>query len=727
MHTTTDRVAHATQRRTSTRQPRVAFIRLSLAAAITLLSAVSARRGAAQDSTKAADSARAAAAADSLHGRTPRHHGDTTSLAPMTITAAPPPPNMPAMTVTITQAEIATAPANSPWELLRQTTGLEAHEQGQGPGFASDISVRGFSSDHSTDIALWVDGVPINEPVNGHAEGYNDLNLIFPQAVSGIDVLKGPVSALYGNFAFSGIINVRTIERMNGTQAEVTGGSFGNLEGSVLTGFDHGVTSGVLGIRGWHDDGWREHSSGNLGQLHGRLIQELSAKTTLDLGVELYATSYDSPGFLDTASYAAGDYNIVSNFGDGGTKQHAQERASLGVQVSDAMLWRTTLFATQGLWNFWLSTPPGLGGLLEGSGVETREYDKRYGGGLTSAMTYTAKQTEISFGLQAQYDHSHYENWAQAVLETRQDSAPNALAMASQSSGGIFAQANFNANSWLRVLLGARLDGLSTSSQQPDSLGQQICNGWNDHAMLTCSTTQHSKNIFSPKMGLLAQATHWLGIYVNASKGFRQEDGVILDPTVPYITVWQYETGVQISGGGLNLQASVFRMDLSNDQSSNGQMTIGGGPSVRKGIDLTGSYVVIPGLTLSTAVTFLDAKYTTFVDPDTEIDYSGATVFNTSTYVGIFTVNETPPHSIWQFQLSTNFQGPYTPFEEEIGLTRPAFALLNGYVGVRLWSKWNLSLAMRNILDTAYRELESGYFVTPGQPRTVYAKLQFGP
>jgi len=630
------------------------------------------------------------------------------------------------MSATITQEEIAKAPANAPWELLRQTTGLEAHEQGQGPGFASDISIRGFSSDHSTDIALWVDGVPINEPVNGHAEGYNDFNLIFPQAVSGIDVLKGPVSALYGNFAFSGVINVRTIERMQGTQAELTAGSFGNVEGSVLTGFDHGLTSGVLGIRGWHDDGWRQHSSGNLGQLHGRLLQELSATTTLDLGVELYATSYDSPGFLDTASYQARDYNIVSNFGDGGTKQHAQERASLAVDLSDALLWRTTLFATQGVWNFWLSTPPGLGGLLEGSGVETREYDKRYGGGLTSALTYAAHQTEISFGLQAQYDHSHYENWAETVAATRQDSAANALAMASQGSGGLFVQGNFNATKWLRILLGARLDQLSTSSQQPDSLGTELCNGWNDHATLTCSTTKYSKGIFSPKTGLLAQATPWLGVYVNASKGFRQEDGVILDPTVPFITVWQYEAGVQINSHGLNFQASVFRMNLSNDQGNNGQMTIGGGPSVRKGIDLTGSYVVIPGLTLSTAVTLLDAKYTTFIDPGTGVDYSGANVFNTSTYVGIFTVNETPPKSIWQFQLSTNFQGPYTPFEEGVGVTRPAFALLNGYVGARLWSKWELSLGVRNIFDTQYRELESGYFVTPGQPRTFYFRANFG-
>src|SRR5438874_233691 len=115
-------------------------------------------------------------------------------------------------------AAIQLTPARNPYDLLRQTAGLEVHEQGQGPGFASDASVRGFSSDHSTDLALWIDGVPINEPVNGHAEGYNDWSLIFPAAVRDIDVIKGPTSALFGNFALSGTVNVRTLERMTGTQ-----------------------------------------------------------------------------------------------------------------------------------------------------------------------------------------------------------------------------------------------------------------------------------------------------------------------------------------------------------------------------------------------------------------------------------------------------------------------------------------------------------------------------
>src|SRR5439155_15413775 len=125
-------------------------------------------------------------------------------LQAITITAAPPAAHdNSASTITIPPLVITQTPAINTYDLLRQAAGIEVHLQGQGPGFAPDASIRGFSSDHSTDIALWVDGVPINEPVNGHSEGYNDWNLLFPQAIDGIDVLKGPTSALYGNFALA--------------------------------------------------------------------------------------------------------------------------------------------------------------------------------------------------------------------------------------------------------------------------------------------------------------------------------------------------------------------------------------------------------------------------------------------------------------------------------------------------------------------------------------------
>src|SRR5205085_2837673 len=203
-------------------------------------------------------------------------------LRSVTITAAPADRREASSASHVSQAQIQQTPATSPWDLLRQTAGVEVHLQGQGPGFASDASVRGFSSDHSTDLALWIDGVPINEPVNGHAEGYNDWSLIFPAAVRDVDVIKGPTSALFGNFALSGTVNVRTLERMTGTQGDVTGGNFGRGEASLMTGFDHGTTGGgVFGLRGLHECGFRPNSMNHLFPGHGRIVYDVGSGVTL--------------------------------------------------------------------------------------------------------------------------------------------------------------------------------------------------------------------------------------------------------------------------------------------------------------------------------------------------------------------------------------------------------------------------------------------------------------
>jgi hypothetical protein len=36
-----------------------------------------------------------------------------------------------------------------------------------------------------------------------------------------------------------------------------------------------------------------------------------------------------------------------------------------------------------------------------------------------------------------------------------------------------------------------------------------------------------------------------------------------------------------------------------------------------------------------------------------------------------------------------------------------------------------LEAGARNILDTQYRELESGYFIAPGQVRTLYGAIHY--
>lgn len=639
---------------------------------------------------------------------TTRQAGDTlhekpTTLEEVTVTARRATRTAPASVVSVSPDLIQRTPAIDPYDLLRLTTGIEVHDQGQGPGFASDASIRGFSSDHSTDIATWVDGVPLNEPINGHAEGYNDWSLLFPQAISSVDVLKGPTSPLYGNFALAGVVNVRTLERMQGTRAWLMGGAYGRLEGTGLTGFADPAGSGVFGARAVHEDGWRPNSAYTLGQVHGRFVRDLSAKTTLDAGIELYGTEWDSPGFLSLDQFTQHDWNVVSNPTDGGFKRRGQERASLRVLARPNLLWRSTVYATQGRWQLFLTTPP-EGGETEGSGSQTEEEDTRYGFGATSALTWGGSRGTITVGAEGRWTHAHYENWF--VTDRVRDSAQTLVA-ARQLSGGLFLEGTGDVARGLRVSVGGRLDAQHTRSTPDGGL-----------------SSSGSQQILSPKLGALYHIPRLFDVYANVSRGFRSSDGLITDPALPLITAWAYETGIKYGTPRIDATAAVFQMDVSNEQSFDPLTltTTNGGRSRRRGVDLDLRTRPIDALSFNTNWTFTNARYLDFISSDGDT-LSGLRVFNTARFVGIATVEVGPPAGIWRARLSTNVVGPYTPFDEP-GVELPTYALIHLSGDVQL-SHALVGLGIRNLFDRVYPELQAGGFVVPGQPRSVYASVQY--
>jgi len=674
------------------------FLRAGIAAA-TLCIAISSVTSAAQaqvtDSTRKDSLARAA----QLHA--------------VTITAAPADQGSPSTSTHVSQRVIELTPAATPWELLRQTAGVEVHQQGQGPGFASDASIRGFSSDHSTDLALWVDGVPINEPVNGHAEGYNDWSLLFPLAIQDIDIIKGPVSPLFGNFAISGVVNVRTIERMTGTQLAASGGSNGLADATALTGFDHGSSGGVFGLRARHEDGFRPNSASDLTQAHARIVRSLAPNVTVDGGIELYGARWRSPGYLSESEFAAHQYDIVSNPTDGGCKRRAQERVSLRVTSGD-LIWRTTAYATQGRWQLFLTIPP-AGGKFEGTGSQTEEEDSRTGFGLTSAVTYTTANTDLTVGTEGRLDDARYQNY---FTTARARDSVNALFTGRQLSGALFVASSTTIGR-LRLDLGGRYDILDTRST-PDLAGGE--------------TTSGAHGVFSPKMGALVRLTREVALYANASRGFRSTDGVLADPTLAPITVWAYESGVKLDVNHITASAALFRMDVSNEQTFNPLTagSISGGASKRQGIELGLHAPVNSFATLSGNWTFNDARYTNQVVPGDDpngpaVVLNGLRVYNTARYVGSTALDVSPSASAdapWTIRVSGNWVGPYSPFDEP-GVVLGAYGLLHATASVRLNRAATLDIGARNVFDRAYPELVAGHIVAPGEPRTGYVAVRY--
>jgi len=635
--------------------------------------------------------------ADTTHAKKPSRLGD------IVVTAEAARHDVPSGELTIRPFAIRFAPVLNPYDLLRQAAGFEVHDQGQGPGFASDAAIRGFSSDHSTDIALWIDGVPINEPVNGHAEGYNDWNVLFPEAVRDIEVIRGPSSAQFGNFAFAGAVNVHTFERFDGSSLWLNGGSYGRLEGGFITGRDDERTGATLAIRGVRDGGWRPHAAWDLGQLHARIARTVSSTTTVDAGLELYATGWDSPGFLSVDQFNAGNYDVVSDPTDGGFKRRAQERVSVRTVAGPNLLLRSTVYATQGRWQLFLTIPPEPG-VGEGTGSQTEEEDKRYGFGATTALSWALNRAEVTLGAEGRFDHADYQNW---LTVARVRTEPQTLVSARQLSGGLFLQSSLDVTRHFRLSLGGRVDALGTRSTPVGDV-----------------TSSNTKTIATPKLGALYHLPRFGAVYVNVARGFRQADGVITDPSTPFITSWAYEAGLKLDLARVSGNVALFQTNVSNEQSFDPitLQTTNGGRSRRRGVEIELGVRPVPAVQVAADWTITQARYLDFVTPDGD-DLSGTPVFNTAKYVGVTSVDVARPGAVWHLRASSNIVGPYTPFDEP-GVSVPAYALFHLSGDVRVGPA-TFEFGLRNLFDKAYAELRAGGFVAPGQPRTLYAGLRY--
>ena len=61
-----------------------------------------------------------------------------------------------------------------------------------GEGKANQYLMRGYNLDHGTDLATFVDGMPVNQPTHAHGQGYTDLNFVIPELANSIAYTKGP-------------------------------------------------------------------------------------------------------------------------------------------------------------------------------------------------------------------------------------------------------------------------------------------------------------------------------------------------------------------------------------------------------------------------------------------------------------------------------------------------------------------------------------------------------
>ena len=103
----------------------------------------------------------------------------------------------------IDQYEIQNAPVQSIEDLLEYAINIDLRQRGI-DGIQSDISIRGGSFEQ---VLILLNGIKINDPQTGH----HSMNIpVSIQQIEKIEILTGGATRIYGNYAYTGVINVIT-------------------------------------------------------------------------------------------------------------------------------------------------------------------------------------------------------------------------------------------------------------------------------------------------------------------------------------------------------------------------------------------------------------------------------------------------------------------------------------------------------------------------------------
>ncbi|RVU45175.1 TonB-dependent receptor domain-containing protein [Rubrivivax rivuli] len=171
----------------------------------------------------------------------------TAQQVTVTATRVPTPVNQLAAEVTvIDRAAIERNEGRTLVELLAQQAGLQFASNG-GLGKTASLFIRGLESRHTL---LLVDGVRVGSATVG-TPSLDNLPL---EAVERIEIVRGPMSSLYGNGALGGVVQVFTRQAPQGLSANAKVSAGSNSYGQLAAGVGYGERVFDVAVQAQHTD-----------------------------------------------------------------------------------------------------------------------------------------------------------------------------------------------------------------------------------------------------------------------------------------------------------------------------------------------------------------------------------------------------------------------------------------------------------------------------------------
>jgi outer membrane receptor protein involved in Fe transport len=611
--------------------------------------------------------------------------------------------------------------------------------QHAGGGKADQYFLRGFDADHGTDVAFFVDGVPVNLPSHAHGQGFTDLHFVIPEMVTGVTGYAGPYHAQFGDFATAGAVSMRLAEALSESFARAEIGSYGMRRAVVAESPHLGDDwRAVIAVEAAQQDGPFVHPADfERLNVYARVTHDLGARSQLSLAWMSYGSTWNGSGQIPARAVCgegeAGSappeafgtrcidrFDAIDATEGGGTQRHSAQVA--WTARSDAADLTAMMYVVRYRFTLWsdftfFARDPTRGDEIEqsddrwviGGDVRARRHDHWRG------MTFTS-----TAAVQARSDSTDDQLWHD---EARAHLAPTALAGVSESTIGAFIEESARLAPWVRFVAGLRADRIDVDVV--DRLGD--------------ASGVAGKTQLSPKWSAVVTPAPALDLYADWGRGFHSNDarGVVQpkDAATLVVPATGYELGARARPArGLDLGAAAFLLDLDSELVLDGDTgtTEPSGRTRRYGLELSGRWRLGGWLFADADATFTHAEYR-------ENAGNGNAVALAPTRTLAAGIGATRKLGAWtpfgSVRVKAIADRPATP---DGALVAQGYTLVNAQLGAR-WRDVELGVDVLNLLGTTWREAQfattsrlawepaavTGIHYTPGWPRTILAHATY--
>ncbi|HEX8606044.1 MAG TPA: TonB-dependent receptor, partial [Pseudoduganella sp.] len=408
---------------------------------------------------------------------------------------------LPGTVTTITAGDIATlAIGRDISNIFQRVPGVVANNIDQGDT-GNGFRMRGFATQgtHGADTAISIDGVPQNIPSSQGGAGHGPAFLEWMTAdmIDTVDVIKGPVSALYGDQNRAGAIAIATREGGSATpsSAALTLGSYGTRRASLALSGEYGAVRSLLVADRSRMDGFR-HGAGND---RANLFWKLSTTKgdgIYSLRASYYRSDYAGAGYLSLPAMEAGLDLHATQFGLPGFGDAQRRTLVFDRRATGDAGWFATAYAE----DFKRSRA-----IATGTTQHTLGHDDRHIHGARAGNTWTFGDAAVlTAGADTRVDRGD------ALRRQYQARQPTSNYINNQAldlvTWGVFVQGQYRVAPALKLHTGARYDRFDY-----DLVNRK----------LPAASAGYRGSVFTPKYGAIWNAMPHVELFANVAQGFR--------------------------------------------------------------------------------------------------------------------------------------------------------------------------------------------------------------